>query len=52
MPCMHKKYNPGLSSSIDSPGFLNTTFLHLFYGMVKNNDLLNLNTRVKIEWVV
>ena len=33
--CMHQKFNSSLNSSIESVGFLYTTFLHLFYGMVK-----------------
>ena len=35
VPCTHKKSNSSLSSSIESVGFLYTTFSHLFYGMVK-----------------
>ena len=35
VPYTHKKFNPSLSSSIESAGFLYTTFLYLFYGMVK-----------------
>ena len=33
--CTHKKSNSGLSPSIENADFLYTTFLHLFYGMIK-----------------
>ena len=51
VPCTHKKSNSSLSLSIDSAGFLSTTSLHLFYGMVKKKKL---NTRMqinKIKWI-
>ena len=54
VPCTHKNSNSGLSSSVEIPCFLYTTFLHLFYGLVKKNDLSNLNAHVKInkiEWM-
>ena len=35
VPCVHKKSNSSLSSSIGNAGFIYTTFLHLFDGMVK-----------------
>ena len=35
VPRTHNKSNSSLSSSIESAGFLYTTSLHLFYGMVK-----------------
>ena len=46
---MHKKSNSGLSSSIESPGFLYSTFFTLILRNGKKNDLLNLNTRVQIN---
>ena len=35
VPCTYKKPNSSLSLSIESAGFLYTTFLHLFYRVVK-----------------
>ena len=49
MSCTHKKSNSGLSSSLESAGFLCTIFFTFILRNGKKKDLLNLNSRGQIN---